>query len=712
MGAVHQVSALRLGHGQWSLKLLWDMGLLDDSAALTDLGAHDSLASLAEAMGDERCKHEDHALRRISHYAPVYYATGTHLRCLLCPGHSDLGTSTCGPCGVVSMNLRKTVMQRSTRCAKRAAAGHWGETDRVNWKHMSTVNERVLSINSRVVKQRVATALVNSKRTVKTLVKKLAAAVLAVEEAWMMDDYPLFVRNLMQAHREGMLTVHARAGTNNTDGLLSQSLCDILGGIAKSLLAGTTQNRRMTQNEKLFYAALYNVKGPWAHELIRGVMLGPHLDTTRHFRAELSEGFLPIWKDRGVGNVKAVVDVMKSLDKLFPDLWKAPGVIAEDATVLWRKLEAERLDGKRGGVYLDVCTVRLWGLSGCCTHEYIIHSVQELCDLMAKTTAEDVGCHLYTWVWVPQVRHAPWFPMRIDITSNKFEKQDIFNWWREMDHACFQNGLKLIGHVGDGDARMRASSFWLMRERQNDPEEPWMQHRTGINHKLLDFLQILVTSEGHRKLAFQDPMHLLWRWRRHMLTCKRTMHIGPGLFVNWRHLEGAPHLRGGDLKYTDKQNWAGTQRIFSLDSLQYLQAEMAQDPDNRAYHGTITFIWWGIQLLAMWYHDAELPPLDTIRQAATMLHGILYWRFWVDKREKTQDASALDHYSIKYNFMTRETFLDSVISASTRILVFVLYRLSTMFGTTWHNRQSWPLAALMLLKVNGESHPRLRHKAY
>ncbi len=54
---------------------------------------------------------------------------------------------------------------------------------------------------------------------------------------------------------------------------------------------------------------------------------------------------------------------------------------------------------------------------------------------------------------------------------------------------------------------------------------------------------------------------------------------------------------------------------------------------------------------------------------------MLYWRFWVDKRAKRKGRDgAIEHYSIKKNFMTRETFLDTIISCSTRILMFIQYR--------------------------------------
>ena len=102
---------------------------------------------------------------------------------------------------------------------------------------------------------------------------------------------------------------------------------------------------------------------------------------------------------------------------------------------------------------------------------------------------------------------------------------------------------------------------------------------------------------------------------------------------------------------------------------------MASDPENHCYTGTITFVWWGYQLYSSWYGDDNVSPHVTIMHAAQVLNSMLYWRFWVDKREKRKGQhGAIEHYTITRNFMTRETFLDTIISCTTRILLFVQYR--------------------------------------
>ena len=278
--------------------------------------------------------------------------------------------------------------------------------------------------------------------------------------------------------------------------------------------------------------------------------------------------------------------------------------------------------------------------------------------------------------------HAPRFPLRCEISNNKFDRYQIFDWWREFDKAIDSSKLLCIGHVSDGDSRLRAADFFFMRELQNDKKPGnWLTKRYGLDHEVLDFLKVAVTTEGHKKLGYQDWLHLLWRWRRQFL--QRDLHIGPGMHVNWRDLEGAvggtEHLLEGDLDHSDKQNWGATNRIFSMESVVHLHKQMKSkgddpnhDPDQHPYQGTLTYILMGYKLKCAWLEDDD--PLGAVENAAWVMTALLYWRFWLDERQKNPNNNSTDHYTMGTHNLTRETFLDSIISCSTRILIFLLYR--------------------------------------
>ena len=76
------------------------------------------------------------------------------------------------------------------------------------------------------------------------------------------------------------------------------------------------------------------------------------------------------------------------------------------------------------------------------------------------------------------------------------------------------------------------------------------------------------------------------------------------------------------------------------------------------------------RLKQCWLADDD--PIEAIEHAGWVLTALLYWRYWLDEREKDPDLNNIDHYTVRQHHMTRETFLDSIISCSTRVLVFLL----------------------------------------
>ena len=651
-----------LGHGNFSLRYLWDAGILSAQypqfTTLADFMTNEPDAAYAKFR---EC--EENAKQPRSSKQPLYYATGSSLKATECSGHAISGHSgMCRACYQVqfeeSVHKRARAahaLQQQKSLQTQLPPGHQVNPElclkemKVNRGNQTAEAKEAMLHYYSAGKRVDGYAIMNLKRTVKHYKQKLADALGASVKAVSDCNYPELIRNLIDAHELSKLEIDKEGS------LLTKPLNDILTGISKCLLHGTRRGRTLTENEQLFHAALLNVKGPWSQKLVSSVLLGPDVDTSKKYRAKLCEGFSAHdWR----GNVKAVKECMQSYGDRFPDLHKAPGLVSEDASTILRRIDLERLckssDFERLEIPAGGLAVQVWGLDG---GERVVKSVDELRALLKSCSADDIATYVYIWLWIPQVEHAPWFPLRCEITNNKFDRFQIFNWWRELDVEFEANDLLTIGNVSDGDARLRAADFFLMRELGNGKGAgDWLERRhSGIDHVLLNFLKIGITKEGHWKLGFQDYMHLLWRWRRHLLDPKRQMHVGPGFVVNWRHLEGCPHLRGGDLRYSDKQNWNGTERIFSLDTVLWLQEQMDENPEEHNYKGTLSFVWLGYQLRVCWLGDSD--PLLAMQQAVSVLTSPLYWRFWLDKRPKQPTAGCTETYSITRNFMARETFL-------------------------------------------------------
>lgn len=668
------------GHGKWSIDYLIQAGCFCYDKRYMNIKSEAQLQVDHPEVHEGLCE----ALRRLhgmgpSTALPLYYATGQSLRSVVCSGQPHPEYGTCPFCLAIG------TCQSSLHFIKKRAKGAHENTGedgsfvpskpQSHTRNLSAADLAHSKIQNREAIQKERFEKVQLKAENKKLKKRLGDTLNNAIAAYNDEDYPVFLRQLITAQKCGRLLI--RDGDEPSDSIMSKALHDILTGISTCLMNATTAGRILSENEKLFYAALLNVKGPWTHKFVSGTLLGPHERTSARVRSELSSGFDPFWSSRCVA---AVYYLMKELGDAFPaykGLEEVPGVISEDASTLLRGVDLERVYDELKLEQFNVppggLLVRVWGLNG---GERLVKSVDELKAIFEECTADDVASYLYVWSWVPCLKHGPIFPLRVEITNNKFDRYDVFDWWRQLDVACAEHDLNLLGHVHDGDARCRAAGFYLARELGNDTTrwKDWLQCRRGLDHELLDFLQIAVTKEGHHKQDFTDWLHLGFRLRRHLLDPERRLHIGPGMYVNWRHLKGCPHLRGGDLRHSDKQNWEAVMRIFSMPVMTWLEEQMEKDPEQHNYMGTLTYLKIGYNLLAAWLDDDDEDPLLPIQNAAWALTAILYWRFWLDQRENNPDADVTDHYRVKDNFQTRETFLDEVISASTRILLYVQYR--------------------------------------
>ena len=277
-------------------------------------------------------------------------------------------------------------------------------------------------------------------------------------------------------------------------------------------------------------------------------------------------------------------------------------------------------------------------------------TVQELRDHFNKA-GTTIASYFYLYLWIPIVNNAPWFPLCVIATDNKFNAGLLWNMWQKFHGAAKKEGLHLCGHCSDGDARLRKTDFRMNVEDNSSvlPESWRLAH-----HMLL--LHILKTVEGLCILGFQDWMHLLWRLWLQLLDPKRVLTPGAGQRAARAHLVDAPHLLTGDLDPSDKQNCRAVERIFSVGR-----------GDNTFFSGTFAYIMLGMRLKDAWLADTQREgPRQCVKDASFVHCFILFWRWWI--------ATSTPGETLAIHFITCETFLDVVTSAGSAIYRSPLFR--------------------------------------
>lgn len=302
----------------------------------------------------------------------------------------------------------------------------------------------------------------------------------------------------------------------------------------------------MDPSTKAFYVSLLNHGGPKVHDLVALLLLGPALRSSKRERAKFYHYCLGI-------DAAAFANAVKLL-KVY-GLFKVPCVLSEDGSALQPRLEALLIDGR----------VMVYGLN---EKAYECTSAAELDALIA---AVGIARTVYIFTLVPLVENAPHIPIAVIVHDNSratFTERSVWHWWHVLWAGCAQHQIHLVGHVSDGDARLRqavARGFlkWHMGKHP----------AITVDHHLVQLAAPMAKALGctvQYVLANIDWLHIIWRMRVQFLSGKRYLQIGhfgahKGYFV--RYVRGSGQDLGllhSDLDVHDKQNYEGCLRMYDF----------------------------------------------------------------------------------------------------------------------------------------------------
>ena len=327
-----------------------------------------------EMASAERAHQKEMISAEVAHEREMASAEGAHLR---------------------KMAAAQIMHQRETASAGRA---HQRETVSAQIEHQRE------TASAQVAHQRemASAEIAHQRETAKHerdmgMLKKAHEMELASREAALADSFgklPLVIQNLIVANKMGALEKNA-------------TTVALLEGISTCLKNGSTRGRKLNDTEKAFYGLLLNSGSPWAHKFVANNLFGPHLRTTQKARAAFDHKLaeLALTRESFVG-LKAHLATYK--------LVEVPGIISEDATTSLRRLDFELLESTTAQSAWEA-GIKLWGFNG---GTVVVHSIGEL---RSTFQTRELAGYVYVWTWVPILEHAPWFPLAIIATNNKFD---------------------------------------------------------------------------------------------------------------------------------------------------------------------------------------------------------------------------------------------------------------------------------------------------
>ena len=561
---------------------------------------------------------------------PLWYGAGRCIRSSYCTetmGSNSHDDNRCGPCEYVF---------RSTSIWKMAAASiHNGGVVSASVRHTHLNRDQLLARLQLYSVQR--NKLAGMTRLLRLTLRAARSAAAELREKLKRSvnrcNSSKLVRNLLEAEEAGLLKDDS-------------ALKDILTGISRAVRFGRASAGKRSENEKVFYCMLMQYGGPLVHKFVSKNLMGPDERTTRRHRAKQKRFTYGFAEE----HVQFANEVLESYG-----LQGAPYIICEDATALSKHLD----------VHIEGGNVMLYGLN---LGPHMLTSCRDIGPLMLK---HGLATSLYVWVLVPLVDGAPHIPLFMEVNDNRWTADLVWKKWRTIWRLTREVQGKLVGHASDGDARLRNAFMRLMAHRNQASSGGYVEcTHPLVQFRLPKFLPRGVA--GGEQLGLMgnlDYIHVLWRWRVLYLSTTRVFKYGATMLATPGHVRllvkqavTGPGLGARDLDQRDKQNWPGTLRLFGFTKdgvpTDAFHGMLHKDRHSRAdwlyLHAAHRF--------ARIFVCKNRSVLQHVKDAAYVLTHVGLWhQLCIESRDCT----------LKDNFLTRETYTDTVISMSVQVLAGV-----------------------------------------
>lgn len=214
--------------------------------------------------------------------------------------------------------------------------------------------------------------------------------------------------------------------------------------MAKSLRG----KHKFSSSSKYFYKCLLDSGNPWVTKFISVNLLGMDIRTVERYHRSSSEEFLACQVKRNMRNAAA-----------FLCKYGMPGVpcaITEDATSSLARLgDLLKTNAETGQqeVWVEGFDEPIKIDNGGGMRE------QNLQKEFDSRKDDSLARYVYVRTLVPQLHEAPYLPIFMVATNNKFDARWVWQWWEFIMAEAQENGVNIIGFNFDGDSRLRKCDF-------------------------------------------------------------------------------------------------------------------------------------------------------------------------------------------------------------------------------------------------------------
>ena len=407
--------------------------------------------------------------------------------------------------------------------------------------------------------------------------------------------------------------------------------------------------------------------GPKVCAFVSDNLNGPHIDTIKRWHSKLSIRY--DFSDLR-NNVKILAEIYAMHKEKLGIKGKVPYLKIEDETAIEPRPEYDQR--------LNI----VWGYCGLkenheCQDFYAIevgnkeNAYEKLVkDMDSSTLAKNARAILIN----PLHKDLPRLVLHLQATCNTFTHHAVLRQWQMYDEFCRDLLDPVLGpdmgKGSDGDSRRR--KLFLAQSSDANSGSRYKPVPLSEGFIFSGKLEQSALGEELKNLSDSDYIHNHKKLDNHLDYVSRDLRIGRysahrndirSVFENFsRHEHG---LRDEDVNKRDRQNWASAQRTAFPKVRACLQhiaqgTNTQRDPSVQGTMAYLEIVYCYMEI----FISLEASLYERIKYAGKVVTFLGIWRNFILRNADL---------SLKENFLTRETFLDVMLSAHTAVMVIAWF---------------------------------------
>ncbi|CAF1619825.1 unnamed protein product [Rotaria magnacalcarata] len=264
--------------------------------------------------------------------------------------------------------------------------------------------------------------------------------------------------------------------------------------------------------------------------------------------------------------------------------------------------------------------------------------------------------------------------------DNTFAAIDILRRWMYIFESCLDKGVRIVGFSTDADNKYLSAMRLASNFFASLPNFKLQKHEHAFKIDIPNDWTWFFLSRNQLFLFFQDPVHIVTKWRNRLLSSTADLYIGNDKIsmahieqlINNNHYTKLDHgLTKSDIQPKDRQNYNSCIKLISDDVINLLN-------DSRGTNGTVVYLTL-LKMIVKAYIDKSTSIHERIKSAWCVVFVCRLWWSSLEKKsalKSSKISQTINERKNKINkyFITRPAYISVEMNAHNSLYLVLLVK--------------------------------------